>query len=111
MLLPSIKKLSVNLFQNMCDLFLASDTHDFSLALPLIQPQNNVVITEGGLTVFDARPCLPVFPELRRTGRFRLNGHRFRLNGQARSDTGSPVPAHSRPAYERAALLWHGKSL
>jgi hypothetical protein len=44
--------------------------------------------------IFDARPSLPVFPELRRTGR-------FRLNGQARSDTGSPVPAHSRPAYER----------
>src|SRR5262245_25817635 len=46
---------------------------------------------------FDARPCPPGFPRvadsvLKPKGRFRL-------------------PADSRPAYERVALLWHGKSL
>jgi hypothetical protein len=55
-----------------------------------------------GLKNFKLTPSLcPGFPELRRTGR-------FRLNGQARSDTGSTAASGLK---KRAALLWHGKSL
>jgi len=55
-----------------------------------------------GLKNFKLTPSLcPGFPELRRTGR-------FRLNGQAHSDTGSTAASGLK---KRAALLWHGKSL
>jgi hypothetical protein len=36
---------------------------------------------------------------------------RFRLNGQASSDTGSTGASGLKTGLERAALLWHGKSL
>jgi hypothetical protein len=63
---------------------------------------------ERGPEIFEARPCPLVFPELPKAF---SNGPRFSLNGQARSDTGSTGASNSRPAYEGAALLWHGKSL
>jgi hypothetical protein len=73
--------------------------------------------------IFEARPCLPVFPELRKglspgwPPHASSDAMDAMNDADANTDADDPgtryenAPADSRPAYERAALLWQGKCL